>query len=195
MISYRNLYLKWKLRTYRIQIQSAKSTFSSIHWKKDFFFQFFTTCSGPSKFFGAKFFKYFWKNVKNGFTGTWQTSKETKSWILVSKVQNLWKWWTDLTCMGHNGPYSCEIGLRNFQELWVLPWNWLLFIWFQNKGSFQLIYKWDLATKVTFLEKGLKDHLHLLLVFFKKDLLNFKFLKRCKFLGNLRSQHAVELNN
>ena len=66
---------------------------------------------GPQKFFNAKFFKYFWKNVKNGFTGTWQTSKETKSWILVSIAQNLWKWWTDLTCMGHNGPYSCEIGL------------------------------------------------------------------------------------
>ena len=109
--NYRNTYLKRKLRTYRIQIQLEKSTFSSIYWKNIIFSNFSSHARGPPKFFNAKVFKYFWKNVKNGFTGTWQTSKETKSWILVSKVQNLWKWGTKLTCMGHNGPYSCEIGL------------------------------------------------------------------------------------
>ena len=39
----------------------------------------------------GKFFKYFWKNVKYGFTGTWQILKGTKSWISVSIVPNLWK--------------------------------------------------------------------------------------------------------
>ena len=47
--------------------------------------------------------------------------------------------------------------LKNFQELWVLPWNWLVLIWFQNRGFFPLIYKWDLASKVAFLEEGLSS--------------------------------------
>ena len=67
--NYRNIYLKRKLRTYRIQIQSAKLTFLSIYWKKNIFSKFSPNARGPPKFFNTKFFNYFWKNVKNALLG------------------------------------------------------------------------------------------------------------------------------
>ena len=36
------------------------------------------------------------------------------------RKQNLWKWWTNLDCVGHNGPTSCEIGLMSCHENYLV---------------------------------------------------------------------------
>ena len=110
------IYLKWKLRTNTIQIQSEKSTFSSKNWKNFFFPIFHRMLEDPQNFSTLSFSKFLKNNVKNCFIGTWRISKETNSWILVSISQNPWKWWANLCFVGHNGPTSCEIGLK--QKTW-----------------------------------------------------------------------------
>ena len=53
----------------------------------------------------------FKKYSKNGFTGSYQTLKGTKSRILVNLGQILWKWQTIFDRAGHNGPPPPGIGL------------------------------------------------------------------------------------
>ena len=105
ILSYRrDIYPKRKLRTSTIQIQPEKVW---IFAKKIFFFQFFwfsRHARGPPEIFDVHFFESFKKNSKNGFTGSYQTLKGTKSWILVNLAQILWKWQTVFDRLGHNGP-------------------------------------------------------------------------------------------
>ena len=105
ILSYsRDIYPKRKLRTCTIQIQLEKVW---IFAKKRFFFQFFwfsRHARGPPEIFDVHFFESFKKNSKNGFTGSYQTLKGTKSWILVNLAQILWKRQTIFDHLGHNGP-------------------------------------------------------------------------------------------
>ena len=100
----RVIYLKRKLRTYTKQIQPEKIRFFA---KKGIFFNFFDFsrhARGPPEIFDVHFFENFKKYSKNGFTGSYQTLKGTKSRILVNLGQILWKWQTIFDRAGHNGP-------------------------------------------------------------------------------------------
>ena len=58
----------------------------------------------PLKFSMFNFSKISKQNPKNDFTGIYQSLKGTKSWILVTLAQTLWKWQTISDRPGHNGP-------------------------------------------------------------------------------------------
>ena len=98
-------------------IYNSDSARKSVNFcKKNFFFQFFwfsRHARGPPEIFDVHFFESFKKNSKNGFTGSYQTLKGTKSWILVNLAQILWKRQTVFDRPGHNGPPPLpKIGLR-----------------------------------------------------------------------------------
>ena len=82
------------------------------------FFWFSRHARGPPEIFDVQFFKNFQKKSKNGFTGSCQTLKGTKSWILVNLAQILWKWQTFSDREGHNGPAPVGIGLRVLLAKW-----------------------------------------------------------------------------
>ena len=117
ILSYRrDIYPKRKLRTSTIQIQPEKVW---IFAKKKYFFQFFwfsRHARGPPEIFDVHFFESFKKNSKNGFTGSYQTLKGTKSWILVNLAQILWKRQTIFNCPGTICPHSGGIGLSEFRS-------------------------------------------------------------------------------
>ena len=112
ILSYRrDIYPKRKLKTCTIQIQPEKLW---IFAKKIFFLQFFwfsRHARGPPEIFDVHYFEIFKKNSKNGFTGSYQTLRETKSWSLVNLAQFLWKQQTVFDRPGHNGPPLPKIGL------------------------------------------------------------------------------------
>ena len=75
--------------------------------KKKYFLKFFwfsRHARGPPEILNVHFFESFQKNSKNGFTGSYQTLKGTKSWILVNLAQILWKRRTVFDRPGHNAP-------------------------------------------------------------------------------------------
>ena len=55
--------------------------------KKNSFFLYFPNAWGPPKNFDVK--NFLEKNVRSGFTGSWQIPKGTKSWILVNLVKEI----------------------------------------------------------------------------------------------------------
>ena len=87
-------------------IYNSDSARKSVNFckKKEKFsiFLIFAACSRtPWNFRRLFFWKVSKKNSKNGFTGSYQTLRGTKSWILVNLAQILWKWQTDF---GQPGP-------------------------------------------------------------------------------------------
>ena len=118
----RDIYPKRKLKTCTIQIQPEKLW---IFAKKIFFLQFFwfsRHARGPPEIFDVHYFEIFKKNSKNGFTGSYQTLRETKSWILVNLAQFLWKQQTVFDRPGHNGPPLPKIGLKNTVSFKILTY-------------------------------------------------------------------------
>ena len=98
-----------KLKTYKIRIQLEKK--NQNLWKKKFFFNFLDMLKDPKKFQFSVFQK-FWKiYFKNGFTGTSQIVRETKSPILVILALLMRKLQTNVWCPGHIDPCPPEIGL------------------------------------------------------------------------------------
>ena len=89
-------------------IHNSDSARKSVNFckKKLFFsiFPIFATCLRTPWNFWHSFFENFKKYSKNGFTGSYQTLKGTKSRILVNLGQILWKWQTIFDRAGHNGP-------------------------------------------------------------------------------------------
>jgi len=82
--------------------------------KKGFFsifLIFLDMLEDPLKFSTFIFLKVSKKNSKNGFTGSYQTLKGTKSWILVILAPTLWKWQTISDRPGTMCPPSGGIGL------------------------------------------------------------------------------------
>ena len=80
------IYLKRKLRTYKIQIQVEKVWFVTKKWKS-LILKFFFSKGGPFdvgtvEIFFSRFSKFQNYFLKNGFNGTWQMLRETKSWNL-----------------------------------------------------------------------------------------------------------------
>ena len=67
----------WDLLTIRIP------NFGLFFKKKK---KYFSNARGPPKNFDIQNFKFFWKKVRLGFTGSWQIPKGTKSWIFVNLV-------------------------------------------------------------------------------------------------------------
>ena len=105
------IYLKRKLRTCTIKIQPEKVIFLP---KKIFFLNFLIfhlMLEDPPKFLTFNFLEVSKNKSKNGFSGTCQVLKGTKSWILVSLSLFLWKRQTGLGRPGHNGPPLPKIGL------------------------------------------------------------------------------------
>ena len=99
-MSYRSvIYLKRKLRTCTIMIQPEKVGFLE---KKRFFFDFLIfqlMLEDPLKILTFNFPKFSNKNSKNGFPGTCQILKGTKSRILVNpalalRTRQKDPWWS-----------------------------------------------------------------------------------------------------
>ena len=112
ILSYRRvIYLKRKLRTYTKQIKPEKIRFFAKKGFFSIFLIFLDMLEDPLKFSTLIFLKVSKKNSKNGFTGSYQTLKGTKSGILVNLAQILWKRQAVFDRPGHNGPPPCGIGL------------------------------------------------------------------------------------
>ena len=95
---------------------SSSMSRKSEKLKKFFFFNFLIfhlMLEDPQNFWWS-IFRQFQKNKsKNGFSGTCQVLKGTKSWILVSLFLFLWKRQIGLGRPGHNAPPLPKIGLTD----------------------------------------------------------------------------------
>ena len=93
---------------------SARKTknHSKKNLKNSIFFNFLDMLEDPQKI-QFSIFQKFWKiYFKNGFTGTSQIVRETKSPILVILALLMRKLQTNVWCPGHIDPCPPEIGLK-----------------------------------------------------------------------------------